>query len=581
MGTVAAPVTRLVLPAALLGVGAAALAVFPDHLLYTSSTALWYGLVALGLYLPMAALQELPLHGAGLAGMSAYLFSYMAQQGGVDNLMLGIAFAVGAAVVASLLAGLASLAVTGLYFTVASLVVQTYIERTIFPIGELTLGASGRGVPRPQLDGWFNTNRAVFLIAASVALVVSTAVWAVSRTRLLPVWVMTGHQPDGADAVGIRRPLHKLTVFGLSGLLIGMAGCLAAFVNGTPPSVPQFNWIWSVLFVAIPLASGMRTISALWLVAAGYIAIPVLLEDYRINPNLMAGAILLFAVVAARAHAALMARLRRGVLTPGHDVTPATVSVGRTRPTAELARRSRPLVGTNIAVHFGGVRAVDGIDIRVMPGQRVALTGANGAGKTTMLNALCGFVPLTGGTVRLGEEDLTRLPAYERARAGLGRTFQLPRLAEVLTVRQSLECGHGYSRDQADRLDWLMECFWVRSVAEVPIGMLSFGYRRRTEIVRALVAQPDVLLLDEPTGGLEDEEVEKLVEVILDLRTLEGWGLLVIEHNMSFVTAVAEHVTVMQDGKLITEGPTAEVMADERVRRIYLGEQLPFGTVRT
>ena len=85
----------------------------------------------------------------------------------------------------------------------------------------------------------------------------------------------------------------------------------------------------------------------------------------------------------------------------------------------------------------------------MIPGQRVALTGANGAGKTTMLNALCGSVPLTGGTVRLGTDDLTRLPAYERARAGLGRTFQLPRLAEVLTVRQSLECGHGYSRDQA------------------------------------------------------------------------------------------------------------------------------------
>ena len=290
MGRAAAPLTRLVIPAVPLGLGVAALAVFPSHLLYTASTALWYGLVAIGLYLPMAALQELPLHGAGLAGMSAYLFSYMAQQGGVDNLVLGVAFAVGASVVASLLAGLASLAVTGLYFTVASLVVQTYIERTIFPIGELTLGASGRGVPRPQLDGWFNTNRAVFLIAASVALVVTTVVWAVGRTRLLPVWVMTGHQPEGADAIGIRRPLHKLTVFGLSGLLIGIAGCLAAFVNGTPPSVPQFNWIWSVLFIAIPLASGMRTISALWLVAAGYIAIPVVLEDYRINPNLMAGA---------------------------------------------------------------------------------------------------------------------------------------------------------------------------------------------------------------------------------------------------------------------------------------------------
>ncbi len=576
-----APSTRLVLPALLLGLGAAALTFFPGHLVYTSSTAMWFGLVGIGLYLPMAALRELPLHGAAVAGLSAYLFSWVAEMGGTGNLVLGVAVAVGAAVAASILAGLASLLVTGLYFTVASLVVQTYIERTIFPIGELTGGASGRGVPRPDLRGWFDTNRAVFLIAGLVALTVTIAVWAVSKTRILPVWVMTGHEPDGADAVGIMRPLHKLTVFALSGFLIGIAGCLAAFVNGTPPPVVQFNWIWSVLFIAMPLASGMRSLSALWLVAAGYIAIPVILEDWRINPNLLAGGILLFALLAGRANANLMARARRGALSPGRDIVAASVSVGREERAGVPQRWCRPLIGTGIAVHFGGVKAVDGVDIRVMPAQRVALTGANGAGKTTMLNALCGYVPLTAGTVHLGEDDLTGLPAYRRARAGLGRTFQLPRLAEVLTVRQSIECGHGYTDSMAERVDWLMQCFWVRSVADVPIGMLSFGYRRRTEIVRALAGEPDVLLLDEPVGGLEDEEVDKLIEVILDLQALEGWGLLVIEHNMSFVTPVAEHLIVMQDGQLITEGPTAEVMADERVRRIYLGEQLPYGTVRS
>ena len=570
------PATRLVLPLAVFALGLGGFLLLPNYLLYVGCTAMWMGLVGLAMYLPMAALRELPLNAAALTGLAAYLFAVVAHEGGTGHWLLGAAVAVGVITAASALAGLGSLAVTGLYFTVVSLVVQVGIEKTIFPIGQLTGGAGGRGLAQPDFHGWFSTNRAVYLIAGLICLGVSGVVWYVKQTRLVSLWVLTGHQPEGADAVGLFRPVHKVVVFALSGLVVGIAGCLAAFVNGTPPPVFQFSIIWSVILLAIPLASGMRTVSAVWLVAAGFTVIPNLLESHRINPNLLSGGILLLALLSARAQAAFAARLRR------HSTTWEIQQVmGYARPALEPPEvsvvdcPSMALVGEGIGVSFGGVRAVDLVDVRVGPGQRVAIMGSNGAGKTTLINALSGFVPLSQGRVTLGGADMTNLPPHARARAGLSRTFQLPKLAEVLTVRQNLETWHGYSPEMEERAEWLMEHFWVSSVADVPVDMLSFGFRRRVELVRSLVCRPEVLLLDEPVGGLEDEEVTRLIDILLDLQEMEGWGLLLIEHNLDFVKGVADHLMVMQNGVLITEGRLAEVWQDDRVRRIYLGETMP------
>ncbi|MGH9036742.1 MAG: ABC transporter permease subunit, partial [Acidimicrobiia bacterium] len=462
------PPTRLILPAFVFGLGLVGLFLLPGYLLYAGSAALWYGLVGLGLFLPMAVLRELPLHGAALTGLSAYLFAFVAADGGVESWVLGAAVAIGATVFASLLTGLASLVVTGLYFAVGSLVVQVFIEKVVFSVGELTGGAAGRGVDQPDLTGWFNTNRAVFFITGVICLVVSVVVWYVKRTRFVPDWVMAGHEPEGADSVGIRRWTQKLVVFGLSGLLIGIAGCLAAFVNGTPPPVPQFGVIWSVILIAIPLASGMRTVSAVWFVAACFTAIPILLESHRINPHFLSGAILLAALLIAQVQVVVMDRVRRERQAQEPVATPAAppaVSLARLaargRPAerasaSDANRPSQVLAGTGIRVLLGGVRAVDGVDVRVAPGQRLAIVGANGAGKTTLLNALCGFVPLTGGRVTLGDVDITGLPAFQRARAGIGRTFQLPRVADVLTVRQSVMCGYPPVAHLGERIEWLM-----------------------------------------------------------------------------------------------------------------------------
>jgi ABC-type branched-subunit amino acid transport system ATPase component/ABC-type branched-subunit amino acid transport system permease subunit len=587
--------TRLLLPALVLGLGLVGFFLLPTHLVYAASSALWFGLVGLGIYLPLAALRELPLNAAGLAGLSAYLFAYAAGNGGMENWILGVVVGVGVCMAVSVLGGMASLVVTGLYFAVASLVVQIGIEKIVFSIGDLTGGAAGRGVAQPDLTGWFNTNRAVFLITGVICLTLTLAVWKVKRTRILSNWVMTGHQPEGADGVGIRKWSQKLVIFALSGLLIGVGGALAAFVNGTPPPPPQFGVIWSVILLAIPVASGLRTISSLWLVAAIFTALPVILESHQINPNFLSGGILLMALLASQSQNAVMNRLRMLRKAPEVEEVADTLHVELDTLQAELPdepvpaavaarpafragegevdlRTARPLVGEDISVTFGGIHAVDGVNVRVGPGQRVAIVGANGAGKTTLFNALTGFVPLERGRVMLGEQDVTGLPAYRRIRAGMGRTFQLPRLADILTVRQSVTAGSAQSSDQQERAMWLLERFGLAALADVPIAVVPFGHRRKVEMVRALARHPEVLLIDEPVSGLEDEEVSELLDVLLALQAAEGWGLLLIEHDLRFVTAVAEHLMVMEDGKVLTDGPVNDVLADERVRRVYLGE---------
>ncbi|MGH8973666.1 MAG: ATP-binding cassette domain-containing protein [Acidimicrobiia bacterium] len=590
--------SRLVLPALVLSAGVLGFFLLPTHLVYAASSALWFGLVGLGIYLPLAALRELPLNAAGLAGLSAYLFAYSAGNGGAENWILGVVVGIGVCMAVSVLGGMASLVVTGLYFAVASLVVQIGIEKIVFSIGDLTGGAAGRGVAQPDLTGWFNTNRAVFLITGLICLAVTLAVWKVKRSRILPNWVMTGHQPEGADGVGIRKWSQKLVIFALSGLLIGIGGALAAFVNGTPPPPPQFGVIWSVILLAIPVASGLRTISSLWLVAGIFTALPVILESHEINPNFLSGGILLLALLASQSQNAVMNRLRMLRKAPEVEEVAETLHVdletlhadlpaepaAETVPVAAVAARpagspgevdlrtARALVGEDIGVTFGGIKAVDGVNVRVGPGQRVAIVGANGAGKTTLFNALTGFVPLAKGRVMLGEADVTGLPAYRRIRSGMGRTFQLPRLADILTVHQSVTSGSAQRPDHKERAEWLLERFGLAPLGGIPIAVVPFGTRRKVEMVRALARHPEVLLIDEPVSGLEDEEVSELIEVLLELQAAEGWGLLLIEHDLRFVTAIAEHLMVMEDGKVLTDGPVNDVLADERVRRVYLGE---------
>jgi ABC-type branched-subunit amino acid transport system ATPase component len=260
----------------------------------------------------------------------------------------------------------------------------------------------------------------------------------------------------------------------------------------------------------------------------------------------------------------------------GHGMRTATL-IGRAeirRLAHERIGQPQGLQGEGIVVNFGGVRAVNDVSIRLAPGQRLGIVGANGAGKTTLFNALTGFVPLHQGKVSLGTQDITTWPSFVRARAGIRRTFQKPRLSDTLTVEQNIAVGHRDipAAQWNERVGFLLERFHLAEDRGVPVGALPFGKRREVEVLRALTRTPHVLMLDEPASGLESSEIEGLLHTLMELQADEGWGLIVIEHDLQFVTTLAQNLMVMEDGILIMEGPTHDVLTDRRVRRIYLGE---------
>lgn len=237
---------------------------------------------------------------------------------------------------------------------------------------------------------------------------------------------------------------------------------------------------------------------------------------------------------------------------------------------------------------FGGLRAVDDVSFDVSAGTIAAVIGPNGAGKTTMFNLVAGLEQADAGTVTLGDTDVTRLSAHARSRLGIARTFQLVHLVETMSVVDNVVLGlyagrpHGVAgvrdslrglfdeRDIKREARRALEVVGMGERADVPAGALSFGERRLAEVARAAVGRPSLIMLDEPAAGLNAREAEKLADV---LRTLQepDRAILLVEHNMPFVMALCDPITVLDQGHVIARGTPDEVQSDERVVHAYLG----------
>jgi branched-chain amino acid transport system ATP-binding protein len=234
---------------------------------------------------------------------------------------------------------------------------------------------------------------------------------------------------------------------------------------------------------------------------------------------------------------------------------------------------------------FRGFVAVDDVSLDVEVGARHALIGPNGAGKTTLINLLTGVLRPDAGEVMLGPERVTRMPPHARVKRGLARTFQVNQLFADLTVMESVVlavCEHrGECRDwlgpvtarheAMDEAQRLLRSLGLETEAATVTRKLPYGKQRLLEIALALAAKPSVLLLDEPAAGVPSGESERLFET-LDLLPPE-MTILLIEHDMSLVFRFAKRITVLAAGRVITEGPPAEIAADARVRELYLGDE--------
>jgi branched-chain amino acid transport system ATP-binding protein len=233
---------------------------------------------------------------------------------------------------------------------------------------------------------------------------------------------------------------------------------------------------------------------------------------------------------------------------------------------------------------FRGFCAVDSVDLEIREGSVHALVGPNGAGKTTLFNLLTGFLPPTSGTIAVFDEDVTGRPPEQVARRGVARSFQITSLFETLTSREHVELalaahtGRGWrfwrsekllGRDRV-RVEDLLAQVGLMPQADKPVGVLPYGQKRALELCLALALDPPVMLLDEPTAGMGAEDVDRTIDLIR--RIGAGRTVVLVDHNMRVVGSLADRVTVLQQGRILAEGPYEQVRDDERVITAYLGE---------
>lgn len=248
-----------------------------------------------------------------------------------------------------------------------------------------------------------------------------------------------------------------------------------------------------------------------------------------------------------------------------------------------------------VSKSFGGLQAVSNITLTCPPGKITGLIGPNGAGKTTVINLITGTLRISAGRILMGPQDLTTAEPDEIARHGVSRTFQNIRLlaeasvldnvmigfhrherASILASMLSTGAAARETREFRDRSIELLRRFRIERFAEAPAGSLAYGHQRRVEMARAVAAQPKILLLDEPVAGMNDVEAAELGD-LYEALAASGIGLLMIEHNVRFVTRMCQHVYVMASGKMIAEGEPRLAMQDPKVVAAYLGDKYAKG----
>jgi branched-chain amino acid transport system ATP-binding protein len=252
-----------------------------------------------------------------------------------------------------------------------------------------------------------------------------------------------------------------------------------------------------------------------------------------------------------------------------------------------------PVLEVNgVTKKFAGIMALDGASIQVEPGERVGLIGPNGAGKTTFFNCMLGVLRMDAGKVVLDGVDVSNRPVYDRARLGFGRTFQRLELFPDSTVRDHLFIAErirlgkgrlwkdmlGLGRPTAEELarcDEVLELLQLGDLADEPIERLSLGQCRLVEVGRALMTEPKVLLLDEPSSGLDRSETSALAKTLREVQAEQGFAILLVEHDVELVSDFTTRSYVLDFGRMILEGPTNEVLASDVVRAAYLGDLEP------
>ena len=482
------------------------------------------------------------------------------------------------------LVAIPAIRLSGLFLALATLGFGIMVERLFYPRSFMfTTFAEGRRMPRPS---WGSSDEGYYYVVLAFVVVAAIIIALIHRGRLGRILRGLGDSPLAVSTLGLSTNVTRVIVFCISAFFSAIAGVLyGGLVNFATASDRYYQSFTSLILLAILALAPFR--EPWYAVFAGITAvIPGYLTgaDTTYWLNVIFG---VFAILVAMqgGPAGMPLRLETSSTDSGDvDRLPAVLAATVGGRAAELLHRAAPDVASGIAglavdqltVRFGGLVAVDDLSFEAPMGRITGLIGPNGAGKTTTFNACSGLNRPSSGRVLLHGKDVSRLSPAARARLGLGRTFQIMQLCESLTVLDNVALGRESSQAGARPISQLvarpadqrvravaaseaLELCGITDLADRQAGALSTGQRRLVELARCLAGPFDLLLLDEPSSGLDRDETARFGEVLQRVVAERGCGILLVEHDMSLVMRVCTYIYVLDFGVLIFEGDAAAV----------------------
>jgi branched-chain amino acid transport system permease protein len=543
------------------------------HILVQTAT---FSIAVFGLAVVLGLCGQINLAQAAFFGFGAYAVGL----GTADlhlNFWVALAMGAGVALVMGAFLGMTTLRLGGHYLAMVTISFQQIVTLIMVNWIPVTHGPDGIGnIRRPAM---FESTHAFLGLCVLAMALVGYLVWRLPQTALGRSMRAVRDNELAAGVAGINVYRVKVAAFALSAVLGGIGG--GFFAGGFAYVSPdQFSFAESIVFMTMALLGGVATPVGALIGTALLIVLPESLRFLKSVPGLYLAIyglsiILIIRYMPDGIWGFVQHRIRRWFAPPPFADAPAELQLSPAKADSPTALEVR-----NLSKHFGGLKAVDDVSFTVRRGEVHALIGPNGSGKTTMLNVLSGIYVGTSGHVVLSGREVTLLPPYARTAAGLGRTFQNIRLFRSMTALENVMIGAEHPGNDigtgpgalVERARAALAFVGLEARAHEQVTAFSYGHQRLIEIARALAGNPALLLLDEPAAGLNSTEKQDLRD-LLKRMAAKGLTILIIDHDMTLVTEVAQSITVLNFGRRIADGVAADVLRQPDVIAAYLGSE--------